>query len=101
MVRAISDGVGVSVSIGPPCCGVYVGKATQPVPTVPPVLAGHKGTAVLRRYIREGSLCCENAASAVGLPGGRRRRIGAPATVELFAGYWLCQPYCDRLGRRP
>jgi hypothetical protein len=39
MVRATSDGVGVSVSIGPPCCGVYVGKATQPVPTVPPVLA--------------------------------------------------------------
>src|ERR1017187_6412038 len=38
-VRATSDGVGVSVSIGPPCCGVYVEKATQPVPTVPPVLA--------------------------------------------------------------
>ena len=28
---------------------------------------GHKGTAVLRRYIREGSLFRENAASAVGL----------------------------------
>jgi hypothetical protein len=67
MVRATSDGVGVSVSIGPPCCGVYVEKATQPVPTVPPVLAGHKGTAMLRRYIREGSLFRENAASAVGL----------------------------------
>jgi hypothetical protein len=46
---------------------VYVEKATQPVPTVPPVLAGHKGTAMLRRYIREGSLFRENAASAVGL----------------------------------
>ena len=106
------------------CCSwsrgkVNVGKATQPVPTVPPVLAesshhpwrrhrtrrsvpmgmipgevaghslraglatsaaaagvperviadqtGHKGTAMLRRYIREGSLFRENAASAVGL----------------------------------
>jgi len=28
---------------------------------------GHKGTAMLRRYIREGSLFRENAASAVGL----------------------------------
>jgi site-specific recombinase XerD len=28
---------------------------------------GHRGTAVLRRYIREGSLFRENAASAVGL----------------------------------
>jgi hypothetical protein len=22
-------------------------------------------------------------------------------TVELFAGYWLCGPWCDRLGRDP
>jgi integrase len=28
---------------------------------------GHRGTAMLRRYIREGSLFRENAASAVGL----------------------------------
>ena len=28
---------------------------------------GHKGTAMLRRYIRQGSLFRENAASAVGL----------------------------------
>ena len=28
---------------------------------------GHRGTAMLRRYIREGSLLRENAASAVGL----------------------------------
>jgi integrase len=28
---------------------------------------GHKGTVMLRRYIREGSLSRENAASAVGL----------------------------------
>ena len=28
---------------------------------------GHKGTAMLRRYIREGSLFRENAAGAVGL----------------------------------
>ena len=28
---------------------------------------GHKGTAMLRRYIREGSLFRENAAAAVGL----------------------------------
>jgi integrase len=28
---------------------------------------GHKGTAMLRRYIREGPLFRENAASAVGL----------------------------------
>jgi integrase len=28
---------------------------------------GHKGTTMLRRYIREGSLFRENAASAVGL----------------------------------
>jgi integrase len=28
---------------------------------------GHKGTAMLRRYIREGSLFRENATSAVGL----------------------------------
>lgn len=28
---------------------------------------GHKGTVMLRHYIREGSLFCENAASAVGL----------------------------------
>jgi integrase len=28
---------------------------------------GHKGTAMLRRYIREGSLFRENAASTVGL----------------------------------
>jgi ribosomal protein L37AE/L43A len=23
---------------------------------------------------------------------------GAPAIVELFTGYWLCRPCCDRLG---
>jgi integrase len=28
---------------------------------------GHRGTAMLRRYVREGSLFRENAASAVGL----------------------------------
>jgi hypothetical protein len=28
---------------------------------------GHKNTAMLRHYIREGSPCRENAASAVGL----------------------------------
>ncbi len=28
---------------------------------------GHKGTAMLRRYIREGSLFTENAAASVGL----------------------------------
>jgi hypothetical protein len=22
-----------------------------------------------------------------------------PGTVELFADYWLCRPWCDRLGR--
>ena len=32
-----------------------------------PEQTGHKGTAMLRRYIREGSLFRENAASAVGL----------------------------------
>jgi hypothetical protein len=26
-----------------------------------------------------------------------RRRVGAPATVELFAGYCLCRQCCDRL----
>ena len=30
---------------------------------------------------------------------GGRWRVGAPATVELFADYWLCRPWCDRLGR--
>lgn len=28
---------------------------------------GHKGAAMLRRYIREGSLCRDNAAASVGL----------------------------------
>jgi hypothetical protein len=27
------------------------------------------------------------------------RRAGAPGMVELFAGYWLCRPWCDRLRR--
>ena len=27
------------------------------------------------------------------------RLCDAPATVELFTGYWLCRPCCDRLGR--
>jgi hypothetical protein len=27
------------------------------------------------------------------------RLWGAPATVELFAGYCLCRPCCDGLGR--
>jgi ribosomal protein L37AE/L43A len=25
------------------------------------------------------------------------RLCNAPATIELFTGYWLCQPCCDRL----
>ncbi len=25
-------------------------------------------------------------------------RAGAPGTVELFANYWLCLRWCDRLG---
>ena len=29
----------------------------------------------------------------------RCRLCGAPATVELFTGYWLCRPCSDRLGR--
>ena len=29
------------------------------------------------------------------------RFCGAPATIELFAGYWLCCPCSDRLGREP
>jgi ribosomal protein S14 len=29
----------------------------------------------------------------------RCRLCGAPAAVELFAGYWLCRLCCDRLGR--
>jgi hypothetical protein len=29
----------------------------------------------------------------------RCRICGAPATVELFTDYWLCQPCCDGLGR--
>ena len=29
----------------------------------------------------------------------RCRLCGAPAIVELFTGYWLCRPCCDRLGR--
>ena len=29
----------------------------------------------------------------------RWRLCGAPAIVELFTGYWLCRPCCDRLGR--
>ena len=30
---------------------------------------------------------------------GKGWRVGAPGTVELFADYWLCRPWCDRLGR--
>jgi hypothetical protein len=46
------------------------GLATSAAAGVPErVIAnhGHRGTAMLRRYIREGSLFRENAASAVGL----------------------------------
>ena len=27
--------------------------------------------------------------------------VAMATTVELFAGYWLCGPWCDRLGRDP
>jgi len=51
---------------------VRAGLATSPTAVGVPerVIAeqtGHRGTAMLRRYIREGSLFRENAASAIGL----------------------------------
>ena len=48
--------------------GLATSAATVGVPErVIAEQTGHKGTAMLRRYIREGSLFRENAASAVGL----------------------------------
>jgi hypothetical protein len=35
--------------------------------------------------------CCEEGYGAT--------EAGAPGTVELFAGCWLCRPWCDCLGR--
>jgi integrase len=48
--------------------GLATSAAAAGVPeSVIAATTGHRGTAMLRRYIREGSLFCENAADAVGL----------------------------------
>ena len=48
--------------------GLATSAASAGVPErVIAATTGHRGTAMLRRYIREGSLFRENAASAVGL----------------------------------
>lgn len=48
--------------------GLATAAAKEGVPErVIAATTGHKGTAMLRRYIREGSLFTENAAASVGL----------------------------------
>jgi len=61
---------------------------------------GHKGTAMLRRYIREGALFRENAANAVGCRGQRgqaHRRwssfTGSAAKAVTASGVNLCGQY--------